>query len=54
MRLPGPWRGATGQQLDHVRLGGGISLPRVGGTEDVWWILKGKDYPRLCWDADYN
>jgi len=20
------------------------------GTEDVWWILEGKDYPRLWWE----
>jgi hypothetical protein len=21
------------------------------GTEDIWWILEGKDYPRLWWEA---
>jgi hypothetical protein len=21
------------------------------GTEDLWWILEGKDYPRLWWEA---
>jgi hypothetical protein len=21
------------------------------GTEDIWWILEGKDYPRLWWQA---
>jgi len=20
------------------------------GTEDMWWILEGKDYPRLWWE----
>jgi hypothetical protein len=20
-------------------------------TEDIWWILEGKDYPRLWWQA---
>jgi hypothetical protein len=20
------------------------------GTEDIWWILKGQDYPRLWWE----
>jgi hypothetical protein len=20
------------------------------GTEDIWWILEGKDYPRLWWE----
>jgi hypothetical protein len=22
----------------------------VNGTEDVWWILEGQDYPRLWWE----
>ena len=22
------------------------------GSEDIWWILKGQDYPRLWWEAD--
>jgi len=21
------------------------------GTEDIWWINEGKDYPRLWWEA---
>jgi len=21
------------------------------GTEDIWWILEGQDYPRLWWEA---
>jgi len=20
------------------------------GTEDIWWILEGHDYPRLWWE----
>ncbi|NQT02480.1 MAG: hypothetical protein HQ580_10680, partial [Planctomycetes bacterium] len=20
------------------------------GTEDIWWILEGQDYPRLTWE----
>ena len=20
------------------------------GTEDIWWILEGRDYPRLTWE----
>ena len=20
------------------------------GTEDIWWILEGQDYPRLSWE----
>ena len=23
----------------------------ANGTQDVWWILEGKDYPRLWWEA---
>ncbi len=23
----------------------------ANGTEDVWWILEGKDYPRLWWET---
>jgi hypothetical protein len=23
----------------------------ANGTEDIWWILEGKDYPRLWWEA---
>ena len=22
----------------------------ANGTEDIWWILEGKDYPRLWWE----
>jgi hypothetical protein len=31
-----------------------LSLPAYakysGGTEDIWWILEGQDYPRLWWE----
>ncbi len=23
----------------------------ANGTEDVWWILEGQDYPRLWWET---
>lgn len=23
----------------------------ANGTEDIWWILEGQDYPRLWWEA---
>ena len=23
----------------------------VNGTDDIWWILEGHDYPRLWWEA---
>jgi len=22
------------------------------GTEDIWWIDEGQDYPRLWWELD--
>lgn len=22
----------------------------ANGIEDIWWILEGKDYPRLWWE----
>ena len=26
----------------------------TNGTEDIWWILEGQDYPRLWWENDNN
>jgi hypothetical protein len=27
----------------------------ANGTEDIWWILEGQDYPRLWWEpTDYD
>jgi hypothetical protein len=26
----------------------------ANGTEDIWWILEGKDYPRLWWEDNNN
>jgi len=23
----------------------------ANGTEDIWWILEGQDYPRFWWEA---
>ncbi len=25
-------------------------VEKANGTEDIWWILEGKDYPRLSWE----
>ena len=25
-----------------------------GGTEDIWWILEGQDYPCLWWESAEN
>ena len=24
----------------------------VNGTEDIWWIEEGRDYPRLTWELE--
>jgi hypothetical protein len=24
----------------------------ANGTEDIWWILEGQDYPRLSWELN--
>ena len=26
----------------------------INGTEDIWWILEGQDYPRLWWETEGN
>jgi len=26
----------------------------ANGTEDIWWILEGRDYPRLWWETENN
>ena len=26
----------------------------VNGTDDIWWINEGKDYPRLWWEPTTN
>lgn len=28
-----------------------LLLYYTNGTDDIWWILEGKDYPRLWWEA---
>ncbi|MHC4171873.1 MAG: hypothetical protein ACYST5_02890 [Planctomycetota bacterium] len=30
--------------------GRGFLAETVNGTEDIWWILEGRDYPRLTWE----
>ncbi|MCX5643254.1 MAG: hypothetical protein NTZ17_01005 [Phycisphaerae bacterium] len=34
-------------------IGGGWDFvdETANGTEDIWWILEGKDYPKLWWEA---
>ncbi|HNS21324.1 MAG TPA: GLUG motif-containing protein [Sedimentisphaerales bacterium] len=50
--------GGTGKTTAEMRtastfLGGGWDFvgETVNGTEDIWWIDEGLDYPRLWWEA---
>ncbi len=29
-----------------------VRLQTVNGTDDIWWILEGQDYPRLWWELE--
>jgi hypothetical protein len=53
--------GGTGKTTDEMQTPGTFleaGWDFVGetenGTEDIWWILEGQDYPRLWWEADNN
>ena len=35
--------------LDRDDTGQGVVVRAENGTEDIWWILEGQDYPRLWW-----
>jgi hypothetical protein len=40
------------QTTSRVREAGGDSGGETAdGTEDIWWIVEGKDDPRWWWDA---
>jgi hypothetical protein len=32
--------------------GWGFTEETANGTDDIWWINEGKDYPRLWWQLD--
>ena len=34
----------------HLKAGWDLVGETDNGTEDVWWILQGQDYPRLWWE----
>jgi hypothetical protein len=40
---------ADGKHVSGCRLG--VVGESKDSTEDIWWILEGKDYPRLWWEA---
>ena len=37
----GTWNSASCRPVDETE----------NGTEDIWWIVEGQDYPRLWWEA---
>lgn len=41
-----PW---TGRAFNDA--GWDLVGETANGTEDIWWILEGKGYPRLWWEA---
>ena len=41
------------QDLDtFLKAGWDFMNENENGTEDIWWILDGQDYPRLWWELD--
>jgi len=50
--------GGTGKTTAKMQIAGtfldagwAFAGETVNGTEDVWWILEGQDYPRLWWES---
>ena len=55
------WTAGTGKTTDEMQTantfleaGWDFVDETVNGTEDIWWILEGRDYPRLWWEAEGN
>jgi len=53
-----PWSGSRGRTTAEMQTastfldaGWDFVGEAANGTEDLWWILEGKDYPRLWWEA---
>ena len=48
------YSGGTGEPNDPYQIATAEDLMLLGetpnGTEDIWWILEGQDYPRLWWE----
>jgi len=51
-------RGGTGKTTAEMQMaktfleaGWDFVGETANGTEDIWWIDEGKDYPRLWWEA---
>jgi len=38
------------QQATFTEKGWDFVSEMENGTEDIWWILEGRDYPRLWWE----
>ena len=53
--------GGTGKSTAEMQMGRTFLNSRwdfvdetINGTEDIWWILEGRDYPRLWWGPTEN
>ena len=53
--------GGSGKSSDHMQdpntyldAGWDFVDETENGTEDIWWILEGHDYPRLWWETEGN
>ena len=54
-----PWGGGTGLTTAEMQMqstftdsGWDFVDEIVNGTEDIWWIDEGQDYPRLWWEQN--
>ncbi len=49
------YSGGTGEPNDPYQIATAADLIALGetvnGTEDIWWINEGKDYPKLSWEG---
>jgi len=46
----------AGAEAATIFLGAGWDFvgETAKGTDDIWWILEGQDYPRLWWEKTGN
>ncbi|MHC4116333.1 MAG: GLUG motif-containing protein [Planctomycetota bacterium] len=40
--------------ITFLEVGWDFADEAENGTEDIWWILEGQDYPRLWWETEDN
>jgi len=53
---PGYGKGKTTAEMQTASIfleaGWDFAGETTNGTDDIWWIIEGKDYPRLWWELD--